>query len=387
MNHSNALGIIEVRGMAALMAATDAMLKVAQVKVCGRHGIGSGWLTVVIEGDVAAVQTAVKVGCQEAVRYGDLIYSEVVARPDGTVLQMMPHGAAVENPPEIGSEAMGLLETLGLTPLVVGANAMVKAAAVELAGWAFIGGGLVHMVVRGDVAAVQTAIEAGQNAAQGQGMVHATLVLPQPVVGIGALMPPLPSADYSETGALGIVETTGYLGGAGGSDAMLKAANVELLSLTIASGGRLAALIRGRLDDVQAAVQVGREAATEAGELETSAVVSRPDKALMACFAAIAPNMRQESMAGKAMGLIETRSTIALVKAVDQMLKTAEVECEGNFKVGYFLTASVIRGDVGAVRAALDAGLAEAQKYGDFVTVHLIPRPYAELEERLAHHF
>jgi microcompartment protein CcmL/EutN len=243
------------------------------------------------------------------------------------------------------------------------------------------------MAVRGDVAAVQTAVEVGRVVAEREGKVNATLVLPQPVDGVGALMPPAPSVEYSGTGALGVVETTGYLGGAGGSDAMLKAANVELLSLTIASGGRLAALVRGQLDDVQAAVLAGRDAAANAGELEASVVVSRPDAAVMACFGAVAPNRRQEDSAGKAMGLIETRSTIALVKAVDQMLKTAEVECEGNFKVGYFLTASVIRGDVGAVRAALDVGLVEAQKHGDFVTVHLIPRPYEALEERLAHHF
>jgi carbon dioxide concentrating mechanism protein CcmO len=373
--------------MAALMAATDAMLKAAQVWVCGRHGIGSGWLTVVIEGDVAAVQTAIGVGKKEAVRYGDLIYSEVIARPDSGAIQAMPHGAAVPHDPKMGPRALGVLETVGMTALVAGADAMAKAADVELAGWAFIGGGLVHMAVRGDVAAVQTAVEVGRVVAEREGKVNATLVLPQPVDGVGALMPPAPSVECSATGALGVVETTGYLGGAGGSDAMLKAANVELLSLTIASGGRLAALVRGQLDDVQAAVLAGRDAAANAGELEASVVVSRPDAAVMACFGAVAPNRRQKDSAGKAMGLIETRSTIALVKAVDQMLKTAEVECEGNFKVGYFLTASVIRGDVGAVRAALDVGLVEAQKHGDFVTVHLIPRPYEALEERLAHHF
>ena len=55
---SKALGILETRGMASLMGATDAMLKAADVSVKGRHGIGSGWVTVVVEGDVAAVKTA-----------------------------------------------------------------------------------------------------------------------------------------------------------------------------------------------------------------------------------------------------------------------------------------------------------------------------------------
>ena len=58
---SGAIGILETRGMASLLGASDAMLKAAEVGICGRHGIGAGWLTVVIEGQVAAVQTALGV--------------------------------------------------------------------------------------------------------------------------------------------------------------------------------------------------------------------------------------------------------------------------------------------------------------------------------------
>ena len=54
---NGAIGILETCGMASLMGATDAMLKSAEVQICGRHGIGSGWLTVVVAGQVAAVQT------------------------------------------------------------------------------------------------------------------------------------------------------------------------------------------------------------------------------------------------------------------------------------------------------------------------------------------
>ena len=87
----------------------------------------------------------------------------------------------------------------------------------------------------------------------------------------------------------------------------------------------------------------------------------------------------------RAMGLIETRSTVAIVKAVDQMLKAADVVFDGNFKAGAFLTAGVIRGDVDAVRTALDVGAAEAAKYGELVSVHLIPNPLPDMETRLAH--
>ena len=68
--------------MASLVNAADAMLKVSDVEVTGRHGIGSGWVTVVIEGSVADVQTAIAVGEVEAQRYGELISSETIARPD-----------------------------------------------------------------------------------------------------------------------------------------------------------------------------------------------------------------------------------------------------------------------------------------------------------------
>ena len=68
VEQTRALGILEVRGMAALMGATDAMLKATEVRVCGRHVIGSGWVTVIIEGTVAAVDRAMAVGTSTAER-------------------------------------------------------------------------------------------------------------------------------------------------------------------------------------------------------------------------------------------------------------------------------------------------------------------------------
>jgi ethanolamine utilization protein EutM len=233
------------------------------------------------------------------------------------------------------------------------------------------------------VAAVQTAVEAGRVAAEAE--VHATLVIPQPGTGIGLLLPPPPAAEPASTGALGVLETTGYAGAVGGSDAMVKAAQVDILRLSIGSGGRIVALVQGGLDNVQAALDAGAEAAQKAGELNTARVISRPAPEVMACFGGVDPEAGHAAGNSKAMGLIETRSTVALVKAVDEMLKAAQVEYEGSYKVGYFLTATVIRGDVGAVRVALDVGATEAVKHGELVSVHLIPHPFAELEQRLAH--
>lgn len=380
---SGAIGMLETRGMASLMASTDAMLKAAEVQLCGRHGIGSGWLTAVIAGQVADVEAAIRVGEVEANRTGELIGAQVVPRPDARAMDAMPHATGLGAEQVQQPQAIGLLETQGLTPLVAGADTMLKAAQVELGGWAFIGGALCHAPIFGDVAAVQTALEAGRQAAERIGTVYATLVLPQPSEGLGPLLPPAPAVVPRSTGALGLIETIGYAAVVGTADAMLKAADVQIERLSIGSGGRITALATGHLDDVQAAVRVGAEAATALGELDASTVVSRPDPALVARFATAAEGLG--SGARQAMGLIETRSTVALVRAVDRMLKAAAVEYEGAYKVGYYLTAAVVRGDVGAVQVAIDVGREEAVEHGELVSAYAIPQPYSGLEGRLPH--
>ena len=360
--------------MASLMASTDAMLKAADVQLCGRHGIGSGWLTAVIAGQVADVEAAIRVGEVEANRTGELIGAQVVPRPDARATDAMPHATGL-GAEQVQPRAIGLLETQGLTPLVAGADAMLKAAQVELGGWAFIGGALCHAPIFGDVAAVQTALEVGRQAAERIGTVYATLVLPQPSERLGPLLPPAPVVEPRSTGALGLIETIGYATVVGSADAMLKAADVQIERLSIGSGGRIAALATGHLDDVQAAVRAGVEAATTLGQLDASTVVSRPDPALVARFATAAEGLG--AGARQAMGLIETRSTVALVRAVDRMLKAASVEYEGTYKVGYYLTAAVVRGDVGAVQVAIDAGREEAVEHGELVSAYAIHSPTA----------
>ena len=284
---SKAIGVLETRGMASLLGATDAMLKAADVCVIGRHGIGSGWVTVVVEGDVAAVQTAIAIGRAQAQRHGELIVAEVIARPEARAQDAMPHAVASAEV-EIDQRALGLLETQGLAPLIAGADAMAKAADVEVCGWAFIGGALCHVLVRGDVAAVQTAIETGRRAAEKVGTVYATLVLPQPIAGVAPLLPLTPQSTGGRTGALGVVEVIGYAAVVAVADAMVKAAEVDIQRLSIGSGGRISALAVGSLDDVQAAVQAGREMAGQVGGLDGVALVSRPDAATMSWCAFVA---------------------------------------------------------------------------------------------------
>jgi ethanolamine utilization protein EutM len=81
-----------------------------------------------------------------------------------------------------------------------------------------------------------------------------------------------------------------------------------------------------------------------------------------------------------ALGMIETKGLVASVEAADAMVKAANVRLVGKVHVGGGLVTVMVRGDVGAVKAATDAGAAAAQRVGEMVSVHVIPRPHNELE-------
>ncbi len=81
-----------------------------------------------------------------------------------------------------------------------------------------------------------------------------------------------------------------------------------------------------------------------------------------------------------ALGMIETRGLIPSIEAADQMLKAANVTLCGKEHVSGGLVSVMVRGDVGAVKAAVDAGAAAAQRVGELLSVHVIPRPHSEVE-------
>ena len=81
-----------------------------------------------------------------------------------------------------------------------------------------------------------------------------------------------------------------------------------------------------------------------------------------------------------ALGMIETRGVVAAIEAADAMAKAANVTLVGQEKVGGGLVAIYVRGEVGAVKAATEAGATAANKIGEVIAVHVIPRPAAELE-------
>ena len=88
-------------------------------------------------------------------------------------------------------------------------------------------------------------------------------------------------------------------------------------------------------------------------------------------------------MAQEALGMIETRGLIAAIEAADAMVKSAEVTLVGTEKIGSGLVSVMVRGDVGAVKAATEAGASAATKLGELVAVHVIPRPHVDVEKIL----
>lgn len=88
-------------------------------------------------------------------------------------------------------------------------------------------------------------------------------------------------------------------------------------------------------------------------------------------------------MGSQALGMIETRGLVAITEAADAMLKAADVTLVGTEKIGSGLVTVMVRGDVGAVKAAVEAGAAVAGRLGEVVAIHVIPRPHEDIEKIL----
>ncbi len=88
-------------------------------------------------------------------------------------------------------------------------------------------------------------------------------------------------------------------------------------------------------------------------------------------------------MAQESLGMIETRGLTAAIEAADAMVKAAEVTLVGTEKIGSGLVSVMVRGDVGAVKAAVEAGSSAAARLGEVIATHVIPRPHADVEKIL----
>ena len=99
--------------------------------------------------------------------------------------------------------------------------------------------------------------------------------------------------------------------------------------------------------------------------------------------AAVENKKEVKTMAQEALGMVETRGLVAAIEAADAMLKAANVALVGTEKIGSGLVSVMVRGDVGAVKAAVEAGGQSAQKLGEIIATHVIPRPHNDVEKIL----
>ena len=97
----------------------------------------------------------------------------------------------------------------------------------------------------------------------------------------------------------------------------------------------------------------------------------------------ISQNKEKRTMVQQALGMVETRGLVAAIEAADALVKAAEVTLVGTEKIGSGLVSVMVRGDVGAVKAAVESGTAAASKLGEIIATPVIPRPHTDVEKLL----
>ena len=139
---------------------------------------------------------------------------------------------------------------------------------------------------------------------------------------------------------------------------------------------------------VQAATDAGQEAASRVGELFCVNVIARPHTDLARIMPPKGPaagkgakEAGEQVPVNSALGMIETNGLTASIQAADAMLKSADVSLVGQEKIGAGLVTVFVQGDVGAVKAAVEAGQTAAMRIGEVVSAHVIPRPHTSVSE------
>lgn len=267
-----AIGLVETRGQAGLVHATDAMNKAGKVEFLRQEHIGSGYVTTMVTGAVGAVRAAVDAGAAAGKETGELLVAHVIPRLHPVVREVCLEWHLPE-PTVPPYEALGLIETVGFVGMIEAADAGVKAADIAVVNYFTVGSGLATVAFRGNTAEVQSAVSAGRAAAEAIATVKTAHVIPSPhslLFGTFRLGSQ-PSADEEGPGAggraLGFIETRGFAALIEGTDAGLKAAGVSLIAWKRIGGGFVTSLFRGDVSAVRAATDAGSSAAKKVGEL------------------------------------------------------------------------------------------------------------------------
>ena len=190
-----ALGLVSTRSFPAIVATADAMLKASGVTLVGYEKIGSGHCTAIVRGGISDVRLAVEAGAESAKQLGQLISSSLIARPLANLEVVLPIGSRLsqltqgERDSRLSYKAIGLLETRGFPAMVGAADAMLKAADVQLTAHETIGAGLCTVIIRGSVTNVAVAIEAGMYEAERIGELNAVMVIPRPLNDLEQTLP------------------------------------------------------------------------------------------------------------------------------------------------------------------------------------------------------
>lgn len=204
-----------------------------------------------------------------------------------------------------GEEALGMIETLGMVPAIYGCDLMLKAAEVDLVAYENIGSTLVTVLVKGEVAACTSAVEAGRKGAAEIGTLTASGVLPRPDRFVGDIVSchdvdeshvegktddrhgesseikaddPLKNiTGLRRYNALGLIETYGLVFVLHAADAMVKAADVKLIGYANTASGYISVLVSGEVSACEAAVAAGVKIVEDMdGKLYSHVVIARP---------------------------------------------------------------------------------------------------------------
>lgn len=182
----SALGLVSTQSFPAIVGTADMMLKSAEVTLVGYEKIGSGHCTAIVRGNIADVRLAVEEGANMAEKIGQLISKLVIPRPMPNLEAIFPIGSHLVQIAQqqrgysrLSNQSIGLVETRGFPAMVGAADAMLKSADVQLASYETIGAGLCTAIIRGSVANVAVAVEAGMHEAERIGELHAVMVIPR----------------------------------------------------------------------------------------------------------------------------------------------------------------------------------------------------------------
>ncbi|MBD2209796.1 BMC domain-containing protein [Calothrix sp. FACHB-156] len=182
-----ALGMVSTLSFPAIVGTADMMLKSAGVHLVGYEKIGGGHCTAIVRGGIADVRLAVEAGVQTAEQFGQLVSSLVIPRPYPNLEIVLPITSKLSkimedgNYSRLSNQAVGLVETRGFPAMVGACDAMLKSADVHLAAYEKIGAGLCTAIIRGSVANVAVAVEAGMYEAERIGELNAVMVIPRPL--------------------------------------------------------------------------------------------------------------------------------------------------------------------------------------------------------------